>query len=349
MLISSIKGITVMSQTTMPATTPAPQTQLRAPPAPIRPLDADTWDAAAADIEAITELKREKDAVILAHNYMTGDIFHGVADITGDSLALAREAATSPSRRSCWPESTSWPRPRSSSTRVSASCCRICRPGAPWPHRLPPRTSAPFVPPTHGVPVVTYVNTSVAVKAASDICCTSGNALRVVESLGVDRVIMIPDQYLARNIAAQTGVDMIIWPGACEVHEQFTAAEVRALRDEYGVTVLAHPECPPGSRRGSRCRAPPPKCRTSWPAVAPPCRAGHRMLDERQPRRRPPGGVHRHVPAVPAHAAHYLERHPNRARDRPTRDQRRPGNRRPRPPRRRAHARRLTHEPRTPR
>ena len=97
-----------------------------------------------------------------------------------------------------------------------------------------------------GVPVVTYVNTSVAVKAASDICCTSGNALRVVESLGVDRVIMIPDQYLARNIAAQTGVDMIIWPGACEVHEQFTAAEVRALRDEYpGVTVLAHPECPP--------------------------------------------------------------------------------------------------------
>jgi quinolinate synthase len=97
-----------------------------------------------------------------------------------------------------------------------------------------------------GVPIVTYVNTSAAVKAASDICCTSGNARRVVESLGVERVIMLPDEYLARNIAAQTGVEIIAWAGHCEVHERFTAAEIRQLRAEHpGLVVLAHPECPP--------------------------------------------------------------------------------------------------------
>ena len=229
MLISSIKGITVTSQTTMPATTPRTPDATPALPLPIRPMDADTWDAAAADIEAITELKREKDAVILAHNYMTGDIFHGVADITGDSLALAREARhvtqstivlagvhfmaetaklLNPGKRVLLPDLRAGCSLAASVTAEDVSALRAAHPG---------------------VPVVTYVNTSVAVKAASDICCTSGNALRVVESLGVDRVIMIPDQYLARNIAAQTGVDMIIWPGACEVHEQFTAAEVRAL------------------------------------------------------------------------------------------------------------------------
>jgi quinolinate synthase len=97
-----------------------------------------------------------------------------------------------------------------------------------------------------GVPVVTYVNSSAAVKAESDICCTSGNALKVVESLGVDRVIMLPDEYLAQNIAAQTKVKIIAWAGHCEVHERFTPAEVRALRDDYpGVVILAHPECPP--------------------------------------------------------------------------------------------------------
>jgi quinolinate synthase len=97
-----------------------------------------------------------------------------------------------------------------------------------------------------GVPVVTYVNTSAAVKAESDICCTSGNARKVIESLGVERVIMLPDEYLAQNIAAQTGVKIITWAGHCEVHERFTAAEIRALRaDHPGVVVLAHPECPP--------------------------------------------------------------------------------------------------------
>jgi quinolinate synthase len=97
-----------------------------------------------------------------------------------------------------------------------------------------------------GVPVVSYVNTSAAVKAESDICCTSGNARKVVESLGVDRVIMLPDQYLAQNVAAETRVEIIAWAGHCEVHERFTAAEIRLLRDQHpGLTVLAHPECPP--------------------------------------------------------------------------------------------------------
>jgi len=97
-----------------------------------------------------------------------------------------------------------------------------------------------------GVPVVTYVNTSAAVKAESDICCTSGNARKVIESLGTDRVIMLPDEYLARNVAAETRVEIISWAGHCEVHERFTAAEIREVREQYpGIVVLAHPECPP--------------------------------------------------------------------------------------------------------
>src|SRR5262249_19983815 len=97
-----------------------------------------------------------------------------------------------------------------------------------------------------GVPIVTYVNTSAAVKAESDICCTSGNAKRIVESLGVPQVIMLPDEYLAQNVAKETGVKIITWKGHCEVHERFTAAEIRELRKSHpGVIVLAHPECPP--------------------------------------------------------------------------------------------------------
>lgn len=211
----------------------------------IRPFDAAELDAAAADFEAIERLKREEDAVILAHNYMTEDIF-GVADITGDSLALAREAQRvtqstivlagvhfmaetakllNPAKRVLIPDLRAGCSLASSITAADVRALRAAHPG---------------------VPVVTYVNTSAAVKAESDVCCTSGNAQRVIESLGVDRVIMIPDQYLARNIAARSGVEVIIWPGACEVHEQFTAAEVRTLREDYrGVTVVAHPECPP--------------------------------------------------------------------------------------------------------
>jgi quinolinate synthase len=204
------------------------------------------WPVFAHDIDAILALKRERDAVILAHNYMTPEIFHCVADITGDSLALAREAMTvdakvillagvhfmaetakmlNPAKTVLIPDLEAG---CSLASSITAADVRLMR--ARYP----------------GVPVVTYVNSSAAVKAESDICCTSANAQRVVESLGVDTVIMLPDEYLAQNVAAKTRVKIIAWAGHCEVHERFTAAEVRALRaDHPGVVILAHPECPP--------------------------------------------------------------------------------------------------------
>jgi quinolinate synthase len=204
------------------------------------------WPVFADDIDAILTLKRERDAVILAHNYMTPEIFHCVADIVGDSLALAREAMQvdakvivlagvhfmaetakllNPAKTVLIPDSRAG---CSLAESITAADVRLMRQRHP------------------GVPVVTYVNSSAAVKAESDICCTSGNARKIVESLGTDTVIMLPDEYLARNIAAQTRVKIIAWAGHCEVHERFTAAEVRALRADYpGVTILAHPECSP--------------------------------------------------------------------------------------------------------
>ena len=204
------------------------------------------WATMADDVEAIMALKAQRNAVILAHNYMTPEIFHGVSDIVGDSLALAREATTveadvivlagvhfmaetakllNPSKTVLIPDLRSG---CSLAESITAEDVRELR-------RLHP-----------GVPVVTYVNTSAAVKAESDICCTSGNAVKIIESLGVPRVIMIPDQYLAANIARQTGVEVITHPGACEVHERFTPADIAQIREDYpGVTVLAHPECPP--------------------------------------------------------------------------------------------------------
>src|SRR6266511_2586702 len=174
------------------------------------------WAVFAEDVDAILELKRSRNAVVLAHNYQTPEIFHGVADIVGDSLLLAREA-----------------------TKVDADIIVLAGSITPQDVRLM-RQRYP------GVPVVTYVNTSSAVKAESDICCTSGNALKVVESLVVERVIMLPDEYLAQNIAAQTNVKIIAWKGHCEVHELFTASDVRQLRENHpDVTILAHPECPP--------------------------------------------------------------------------------------------------------
>ncbi|RWQ62077.1 quinolinate synthase NadA [Mesorhizobium sp.] len=204
------------------------------------------WAAFSDDIEAILALKRERSAVILAHNYQTPEIFHCVADIVGDSLALARKAMTvdadiivlagvhfmaetakllNPDKTVLIPDLAAG---CSLADSITAEDVRLMR------QRYP------------GVPVVTYVNTSAAVKAESDICCTSGNALAVIESLGVQRVIMLPDEYLALNIAAQTSVEIIAWKGHCEVHERFTPADISELRDAYpGVTVLAHPECPP--------------------------------------------------------------------------------------------------------
>ena len=204
------------------------------------------WPAFAGDVDAILELKRRRNAVVLAHNYQTPEIFHCVADIVGDSLALAREAADTdadvivlagvhfmaetakllnPGKTVLIPDSQAG---CSLADSITAEDVRALRRQYP------------------GVPVVTYVNTSAAVKAESDVCCTSGNAKAVVESLGVPRVLMLPDEFLARNVQAETDVELIPWRGHCEVHERFTPAEVREFREAHpGVVVLAHPECPP--------------------------------------------------------------------------------------------------------
>ncbi len=205
------------------------------------------WPALAADVAAIQALKRERNAVVLAHNYQAPEIFHTVADIVGDSLALAREAARTdadvivlagvhfmaetakilnPGRTVLIPDPSAG---CSLADSITAADVRALR------RRYP------------GVPVVTYVNTSAAVKAESDLCCTSGNAKAVVESLGAARVLMIPDEYLAQNVQAELpGIEILTWAGHCEVHERFTAADIREAREVYpGVTVLAHPECPP--------------------------------------------------------------------------------------------------------
>ncbi|WP_316194849.1 quinolinate synthase NadA [Bradyrhizobium sp. SZCCHNRI3052] len=204
------------------------------------------WAVFEDDVEAILALKRRRNAVVLAHNYQTPEIYHGVADIVGDSLLLAREATKvdaevivlagvhfmaetakllNPDKTVLIPDVEAG---CSLAESITADDVRLMRVRHP------------------GVPVVAYVNTSVAVKAESDVCCTSGNARAVVESLGVDHVIMLPDEYLARNVAAQTKVRITAWKGHCEVHERFSAEDVRTLRDNHpGVTVLAHPECPP--------------------------------------------------------------------------------------------------------
>ncbi|MBV8407155.1 MAG: quinolinate synthase NadA [Alphaproteobacteria bacterium] len=204
------------------------------------------WSEFAPDVDAILALKRSRNAVILAHNYQTPEIFHGVADIVGDSLALAREAMKTdadvivlagvhfmaetakllnPARTVLIPDLHAG---CSLAASITAEDVRLLR--QRWP----------------GVPIVTYVNSSAAVKAESDICCTSGNARKIVESLGVPKVIMLPDEYLAQNIARETGVEILTWAGHCEVHERFSADDVRQLRAGHpGIVVLAHPECPP--------------------------------------------------------------------------------------------------------
>ena len=204
------------------------------------------WPVFARDIDAILALKRARNAVILAHNYQTPEIFHCVADLVGDSLALAREATRVDADVIVlagvhfMAETAKLLNPTKTVLIPDASAgCSLAASITPADVRLL-RERYP------GVPVVTYVNTSAAVKAESDICCTSGNAKKIVESLGTDRVIMLPDEYLAQNVAAETNVEIIAWAGHCEVHERFTAAEIRLLREQHpGVVVLAHPECPP--------------------------------------------------------------------------------------------------------
>jgi quinolinate synthase len=204
------------------------------------------WAGFAPDIDAILELKRQRNAAILAHNYQTPEIYHGVADIVGDSLALAREAAKTaadvivlcgvhfmaetakiinPSRTVLIPDLEAG---CSLAASITGADVKLLR------QRYP------------GVPVVTYVNTSAEVKAESDICCTSGNALKVVESLAADTVLFLPDEYLAHYVAGQTAKRVVAWHGHCEVHERFTADEIRHYRAGHeGLVVIAHPECPP--------------------------------------------------------------------------------------------------------
>src|SRR5438045_6461928 len=204
------------------------------------------WRILADDVAAILRLKRERNAASLAHNYQTPDIYHTVADIVGDSLALAREAVRTDAEvivlagvhfmaetaKLLCPDKTvlipDLEAGCSLASSISAHDVRLLR------ERYP------------GVPVVSYVNTSAAVKAESDICCTSANAVEVVESLGVDRVIFLPDEFLGRYVAGQTQVEVILWKGHCEVHERFTAEDVRQYKQQFqNIEVLAHPECPP--------------------------------------------------------------------------------------------------------
>src|ERR1044072_7042827 len=204
------------------------------------------WATFAEDVDAILELKRRRNAVVLAHNYQTPEIFHGVADIVGDSLLLAREATKVDADIIVL-----------AGVHFMAETAKLLNPektvlipdmaaGCSLAESITPEDIALLRQAHPGVPIITYVNTSAAVKAASDICCTSGNAKQVVESLGVPKVLMIPDEYLARNVARETDVEIIAWHGHCEVHELFTADDVRQLRENHpGVTVLAHPECPP--------------------------------------------------------------------------------------------------------
>ena len=197
-------------------------------------------------VNKINKLKKEKNAVILAHNYMTPEIYHCVADIVGDSLLLAKESQKAkadtiimcgvhfmaetakilnPDKKVLIPDMSAG---CSLAESITGADVRLLKEKYP------------------GVPVVSYVNTSADVKAETDICCTSSNAVEIVESLKVDKVIFLPDEYLGQNVAAQTKVEIITFHGTCIVHERFTPEEIREYRKNYpGIVVLAHPECPP--------------------------------------------------------------------------------------------------------
>ena len=204
------------------------------------------WKIHAPLIDKINKLKREKNAIILAHNYQTPEIYHGVADIAADSLALAIEASKTsadkiimcgvhfmaetaklmnPAKKVFLPDMEAG---CSLASSITGEDVRLLKQKYP------------------GVPVVSYVNTSADVKAETDICCTSANAVKVVESLNVDKVIFLPDQYLADYVAKNTKVKIIAWKGTCIVHEQFTEKEIKDIKTQNpGIKVIAHPECPP--------------------------------------------------------------------------------------------------------
>jgi len=204
------------------------------------------WPVHAPYVAAIQRLKRERNAIILAHNYQTPEIFHCVADIGGDSLALATRA-----------EETDAEVIVLAGVHFMAETVKLLNPdkivlipdldaGCSLADSITASDVRKLRQEYPGVPVVTYVNTSAEVKAESDICCTSGNAVEIVESLGSERVIFLPDEYLADYVAGQTDVEIIPWRGHCEVHERFTASEIESYRSEFAhLTVIAHPECPP--------------------------------------------------------------------------------------------------------
>ena len=204
------------------------------------------WAFHAPLIHKINKLKKEKNAVILAHNYQTPEIFHAVADIAADSLALAVEAEKTdadiivlcgvhfmaetaklmnPNKKVLLPDMGAG---CSLASSITGKDVRMLKEKYP------------------GVPVVTYVNTSAEVKAESDICCTSANAIKVVESLGSDKVIFLPDQYMAKYVQSKTKVQIISWIGTCIVHEKFSSQEIIDIKKQNpGIKVLTHPECPP--------------------------------------------------------------------------------------------------------
>ena len=204
------------------------------------------WATPAPYIFKINQLKKEKNAVILAHNYQTPEIYHGISDFSADSLALAVEAAKtkadiivmcgvhfmaetaklmSPEKKVLLPDMRAG---CSLSSSITGKDVRDLK------NKYP------------GVPVVSYVNTSADVKAETDVCCTSANALKIVKSLGVKKVIFLPDDYLAKYVASQTDVEIISWKGTCEVHEQFNDEEINEIRkNNPGIKIIAHPECPP--------------------------------------------------------------------------------------------------------
>ena len=204
------------------------------------------WKFHSPYVEEINKLKKEKNAVILAHNYMTPEIYHCVADIVGDSLKLARESQKTNANTIIM-----------CGVNFMADTAKIMNPsktilipdpqaGCSLAESITGKDVRLLKERYPGVPVVTYVNTSADVKAETDICCTSGNAVEIIESLGVDKVIFLPDEYLAKNVAKQTNVKIITWHGTCIVHERFTAKEIREYRkDNPGITILAHPECTP--------------------------------------------------------------------------------------------------------
>ena len=204
------------------------------------------WSIHAPFIHRINQLKKEKNAIVLAHNYQTPEIYHGIADLAADSLALAIEASKtkadiilmagvhfmaetsklmSPEKKVLLPDMNAG---CSLSSSITGKDVRLLKEKYP------------------GVPVVSYVNTSAEVKAETDICCTSANAVKIVESLGVKKVIFLPDDYLAKYVASQTNVEIIAWKGICMVHEQFNEKEIHDIRaSNPGIKIIAHPECPP--------------------------------------------------------------------------------------------------------